>query len=297
MYMQFPTVSILFAIYNGGRNPIDCIKSIYKLNYPKNKLEIIVADNNSTDGSTEKIKKLFSKVTLLHQKKNLGFAKAINICIKKSKGEYLFVTNDDIIFTKDSLKTLVLYAQNNKFSAIYGGKQIVLKTKKFLAGGRSFSFLTGKQQFAKSPNKPVICDQVDGCAMLIPRNLIAKIGYFDEGFFPAYFEDLDFCLRAKNLSIPTIYIPKAVFIHKHAQTISKFPKSEVYFIGFKNKLRLLLKHSTPLQLLAFFLIHYLITVPARTIIKKEPILIPELRAIIWNITNLKKTLTARKKVY
>lgn len=292
--MEFPTVSIIFTNHNGGQNPIDCLKSINNLNYPKNKLETIIVDNHSTDSSTDKIKKQFPKVKLLIQKENLGFAKGINIAIKRSKGKYLFITNDDIIFTNDSLKLLILYAQKNKKPGIYGGKQIEYETKKFLAGGRSFSFLTGRQKFVKAHKYAVSCDQIDGCTMLISKDLIKKIGYFDEGFSPAYFEDLDLCLRAKKQGFPAIYISSAIFIHKYAQTISKLKKKEVYFIGFKNKLRLLVKHGTLPQLLIFIFTHYLITIPVRLFINREPILAPEVKAVIWNIKNLKGTLAARR---
>ncbi|KKS01448.1 hypothetical protein A2362_04240 [Candidatus Curtissbacteria bacterium RIFOXYB1_FULL_41_59] len=289
---QRPKVSIIFTNYNGGQNPLSCLSSIEKLNYPKSQLETIVVDNHSTDGSTKLIKKKFPKVKVLYQKKNLGFAKGINVGIRKAKGDHLFITNDDVTFEKNSLKTLIDFAQKQN-DCIIGGKQVHPQTKKFVAGGRKFSLLTGMQTGINARSS-VVCDQVDGCAMLIPRKLIKVLSLFDEGFYPVYGEDLDFCLRAKKAKIHVIYHPKAIFYHNPSQSVSKLPLADVYFYGFKNRLRLMLKHANPLQLAFFLIFHYLLIMPFRIITRKEPILKAEIKALIWNIKNLKKTLREKR---
>src|SRR4030042_4827442 len=102
--MNYPMISIIFPNYNGGQNPLECLSSIEKLNYPKSKLETIIVDNHSTDESITKIKKQYLWVKIIELKKNLGFAGGINKGIKKANGTYLFITNDDILFEKNSLK-------------------------------------------------------------------------------------------------------------------------------------------------------------------------------------------------
>jgi len=288
-------ISIIFTNYNGGRNPINCLLSINKLNYPQKNLETIVVDNHSTDGSTQKIKKMFPKVKLLYQKRNLGFAQAINLAIKKAQGEYLFITNDDIVFEKNSLKILVEYAQNHPQTGAVGGKQLNPKIPKTEIGGRNFSLLTGKPS-AVTSKKPVECDAIDGCTMLIPKKVILKVGLFDSGFYPVLFEDLDFCFRVRKFGFSIIYHPKATFLHRYAQSIAKLPTNQLYYINFKNKLRFIIKHSNLLQLLCFITIHYLAIMPTRIIFYREPILKPELKAIFWNIKNLRKTFLARKSL-
>jgi len=290
---QIPKVSIIFTNFNGGQNPLSCLSSIEKLNYPKSQLETIVIDNHSTDGSTDLIKKKFPQVKLLYQKKNLGFAKGINVGIRKAKGNYLFITNDDIIFEINSLKTLIDFAQKHA-ECILGGKQVHPQTKKFIVGGRKFSFLTGMQTSIKARSSPVVCDQVDGCAMLIPRKVLKDIGLFDEEFYPVYGEDLDFCLRAKRGGYNIYYHPKAIFFHNPSQSVFKLPLADIYFYGFNNKLILMLKHANPLQLSIFLIFHYLLIMPFRIIIRREPILMPEAKALFWNFKNLRKTLHKRK---
>jgi len=291
--MNLPSVSIIFTNHNGGNNPIDCIKSIKKLNYPQNKIEIIVVDNDSTDNSVYKIKAKYPTVKLILKKSNFGFAKGINIGVKKASGKYLFITNDDIIFEKNSLKYLIEYAINSKKQGIFGGKQLTVKSKKNLSGGRNFNMYTGQHQNLKNEKTIVSCDQIDGCTMLISKKMFKEFKGFDENFSPAYFEDLDLCTRAKKKGYQVTFIPKATFYHKYAQTISKFPLEKVYYIGFKNKLQYFLKHASLIQIISFLLINYFLVTPFRIIAKKEPIIKPQIEALIWNIKNIRKTLKKR----
>ena len=127
MSQKLPSVSIVFPVYNGGNQPLECIKSITKLNYPKNELETIVVDNNSSDGSGKRIRDKYKFVKIIINSTNVGFASAVNQAIKKSKGKYVFIANDDLVFEKNSLKHLILYMLSNPQIGITSGK-IFLKS-------------------------------------------------------------------------------------------------------------------------------------------------------------------------
>lgn len=292
--MKYPKISIIFTNYNGGENPLNCLDSIKKLNYPQKYLEIIIVDNHSTDGSTNEIEKKFPEAKLLYQTKNLGFAGAINVGIKHASGEYLFITNDDIVFEKDSLKILIEYAKTHPNIGVIGGKQLNYETKKFYTGGRNFNLFIGKP-FPVVSETPTECNAIDGCTMLIPKEVISKVGLFDSGFWPVLFEDLDFCWRVRKEGLLIIYHPKAIFLHHYAQSVSKIPCDKLYFINFKNKLRFIIKHANLVQFLSYIFIHYFLIMPTRIIFYREPIFIPEIKAINWNLKNIKKTFSARKK--
>jgi len=289
----YPQVTFIVPTARGGQRPLECLRSIQKLNYPKKQIRIILIDNNTKDKIYKKVKKEFKGVTTIRNKSNDGFAKAVNQAIKKLPTDYFFVTNDDIIFEKESIKTLIDYVLDKPEVGICGGKQISPRTKRFLAGGRNFNFFLGWQKDLKMAKLPTVCDQVEGCTMLIAKKVVAKIGLFDEGFYPAYGEDLDYCLRTKKAGFDVVYNPKAIFYHHFAHTTSKLPLREVYYLGFKNRLRLLIKHANLFQILSFFLFHYLLVFPIRLVVRREPIMIPEARALIWNVKNLRETLAAR----
>jgi len=285
---KYPLVTIIVPTVYGGEKPLECLTSIKKLNYPQEKLQIVLIDNNTPDKFYKKIGTKFGKVITIRNSTNVGFPKSVNMAIKKAPASYFFITNDDIVFEKNSLKTLIDFASNNPKVGICGGKQLNYQTKRFMAGGRYFNLFTGQQKNIKGiEKKPINCDQVDGCAMLIKKEVVESIGLFDEGFSPIYGEDLDYCLRAKRVGYLVTYIPAAIFHHHHAHTMSKSPLPQVYFLGFRNRLRVIMKHANPPQILSFFIYHYLLVLPFRVIIKREPIIVPEVRALIWNIKKVR----------
>src|SRR5687768_16498981 len=97
-------VTIIVLNYNGKEFLKDCISSIKKQTYKK--IEVLVTDNNSTDGSLEYLAKL-SFVRVLKHKKNYGYAKANNLGALAAKGEYIFFVNNDTKLFKDCIKKLV----------------------------------------------------------------------------------------------------------------------------------------------------------------------------------------------
>lgn len=104
---KFPFVSIVAVNHNGKKFLKDFLNSALSLNYPKDKYEIIVVDNDSNDGSSEFIKRNFSKVRVLKVDKNLGFGKGNNYGIKRAKGKLFFLVNNDTALTRNALKNIV----------------------------------------------------------------------------------------------------------------------------------------------------------------------------------------------
>src|SRR5437868_6971117 len=100
-----PTVSIIVLNWNGRNFLKPCLDSLQKITSPR--LEILVVDNNSSDGSQDFIKKNYSKVILIENKKNYGFAKGNNIGYLASKGEYILFLNNDTVVSPDFLDILV----------------------------------------------------------------------------------------------------------------------------------------------------------------------------------------------
>jgi GT2 family glycosyltransferase len=97
-------ISIVVLNWNGKEITEECLNSIKKQTFKD--YEIILVDNNSTDGSSEYLKKRFPKINLIQNKENYGYAKGNNIGIKKAKGDYVLILNNDIILDKNFLKEL-----------------------------------------------------------------------------------------------------------------------------------------------------------------------------------------------
>ena len=118
---KLPKVSIIVPIYNGAKYIKDCLNSLVNLDYPKEKLEIIVVDDGSKDNSIVEAKKFKVKV---YRKKHSGKADTINYGIDKCSGEIIGILDVDSIVEKDSLKKMIGYFNDKKVSAVHSGIRI-----------------------------------------------------------------------------------------------------------------------------------------------------------------------------
>jgi GT2 family glycosyltransferase len=115
-------VSIITLNYNGRRYLKDFFNSVLDLDYPKDRYEVIMVDNNYTDDSVEFVKKNYTQVIVLETGKNLGFAGGNNFGMKRAKGDLFFLVNNDTILAKDALKNIVTtferWNKNHKIGAV-----------------------------------------------------------------------------------------------------------------------------------------------------------------------------------
>src|SRR5438132_13821210 len=100
-------VSIIILNYNGREHLEACLASLQDLEFPAQRLEIIVVDNGSTDGSLGFIKARFHSVVLIHNETNLGLSKAANIVAERAKGEYVVFLNNDLRVKMNWLSVLL----------------------------------------------------------------------------------------------------------------------------------------------------------------------------------------------
>lgn len=289
---SLPKISVIFPNYNGGKEPLECLRSVKKLNYPKHLLQTIVVDNGSKDGSSVKIKKQFPDVKLIKNAKNEGFARAINQGIKAATGKLIFITNDDVIFEKNSLKIASNYLLSHPDVGIVGGK-ILFKNKPCVVCSSGFTMnkWTGNVHVAPYPNKAKQPDWVQGCAILISRQNLKKVGLLDPEFFLS-FDDYDLCLRVKKLGLKVQYLPAAIFYHGESITVDK-NKEFKYYHWYKSKIRFLIKHMPVTNLISILIIQIFLIVPYRTLVLRDGRFIPFIKGFLWNLKFLNKTLYAR----
>lgn len=301
--LHLPSLSIIFPNLNGNKKDlVQLFQSIQNSNYPKEMIEVILVDNGSKNELLNGIKNITSmtrikKMTIIKNKTNLGFAKAVNQGVNKSVGEYLFITNNDIVLEKNCLNNLIRFLLKQPNVGIVGGKTYRKYTHTIIHPAPHYNFYTGLFHDAKDPQKTQQADWIPGSGFCCSKNLFEKLGGFDEEFFFTY-EDFDFCLRAKRKGYQVIYYPKAVLWHRDGATINKkefaFFK---YYQGYRGKLRLLIKHASLLQILTSFLLQFFIFAPYRRLVLGEKSFIPLLHALFWNSMHLSQTLTLRKNIY
>lgn len=290
------SVSIIFVNFNGGKEPLECLDSIYCLNYPQNKIEVIVVDNNSIDGSDKQIKLKYPQVKLIKNKTNVGFVKAINYGIKKSTGQYVFIGNDDLIFEKNSIRVMIDYFAQHPRTGIIGGK-IFFKDhpQQISSAGYLMNKWTGHIYPAPIFGKTKEPNWVQGCAMFVRRTLFNQIGLLDEDFSLIYFEDFDLCLRAKKNGWKVVYLPTAIFWHGQSTTMDK-QKSNKYFQWYKNKIRFMIKHLPFMNIVCIISLQCFIMTPFRALILRDSRFLPFLQGLWWNLKNLNQTYQQREQL-
>lgn len=224
-------ISIFIISYNTKKLTLDCIRSVYEQTHGVS-FEIIVADNNSSDGSPDAIGREFPNVVLIRFSENLGFAEANNKVAKVATGQYFLLLNPDTVVLDGAIQKVYKFAINAPGHRIYGGKTLFADgalnpascwRQQTLWGLFCYSFGLAslfRQSALFNPegygswlrNSIREVDIISGCFLLIDRTLWITLKGFDSDFF-MYGEDADLCLRAIALNATPIITPNAVIIH------------------------------------------------------------------------------------
>ncbi|MFC1725339.1 glycosyltransferase family 2 protein [candidate division KSB1 bacterium] len=231
------SLSIIIVNWNGSEVILNCLRSIYD-NLEDLDFEVIIVDNNSTDGSPELVEKQFPKVSLVRLENNYGFAKANNAGIEKCDGKYICLLNSDTEIINDSFKEIIDYMDNNDNIGILGPK-LLYKDGSFQSSAGRFpgikTELSGyfflnripllnklfKDRFIHDEFKNIRdVDWICGACLFIRRSVIEKIGVFDELFF-MYMEDVDYCLRVIRNNWKIVYFPLSKVVHLGGHSVNK----------------------------------------------------------------------------
>ncbi len=212
-------ISIIIVNHNGMEHTRACLQSLI-LHSHLNNCEIILVDNNSTDGSAELIRKEFPQVTILSQQNNYGFGRANNLGASASTGDYLFFVNNDTLFIEDLATPLSRFLQEHPSCGAIGPLLLNADhTYQHSHGYFPSIFNEWKvQQDARriktvpTDLSPKAVDWISFAAVMIPRKVFEHISGFDERYF-MYFEDADVCKRLKQKGYTTIYYPRYSLIH------------------------------------------------------------------------------------
>lgn len=302
---NYPFVSIIIANWNGGEVFKICLDSLNKLNYPS--WELIVVDNNSSDGSENFVirYKQIKNHKLIKNKTNLGFAKANNQGYKKSRGKYVLLLNNDTKVTQNFLKVLVNKMEKDNNLGVIQPKILLMDKADYLDNVGSFLTRTGFLEHwgymeHDSPrfNKEKEIFSAKGACMLIRKNVINEVGLFDKDFI-SYMEETDFCWRVWLVGYKVVFYPKAKIYHKVGFTSKKQNQIFVNYNSYKNRLASLIKNlelgnlfyigSCHLVVSIFLASYYFLKFQFS---KSQMIL----GAVWWNIIYLRKTLAKRKKI-
>ncbi|HMJ47198.1 MAG TPA: glycosyltransferase, partial [Ferruginibacter sp.] len=224
-------LSVIIVNYNVKYFLEQCLYSVQKA-CRNMEAEIIVTDNNSTDGSKDFLESRFPAVKFIWNNTNVGFAKANNQAIEVAKGEYILFLNPDTLLPEDCLEKCINFFRSDTRTGALGIRMIDGSGKFLKESKRAFpSPLTslykltglaslfprsrtfGKYHLGNLPeNENHEVDVLAGAFMMIPRNVLAVIGNFDERFF-MYGEDVDLSFRIQQAGYKNYYFAESNIIH------------------------------------------------------------------------------------
>src|SRR4030043_889405 len=231
-------ITIVTVHYKGKDLTLQCLQSINKLKSQGVKLETIVVNNNPQE-KIDDLKKKFPQFIFVETKKNLGFVGGYNLGMKKAfddKADYIFIINNDTILDEDLVVHLFKVAEKKKKAGLLSPKIYFTSGHEFhrdryqesergkvlwFAGGiidwqNVLTQHRGVDEVDQGQyNQIEATDYISGCAMLIKRKVIEKIGFLDKKYF-AYYEDSDYSVRAKKAGFQLLFVPQAKMWHFNA---------------------------------------------------------------------------------
>jgi GT2 family glycosyltransferase len=236
----YPKASIIVVTWNQRELTLDCLNSLAALNYPAERLGIIVVDNGSSDGTTQAIRERFPQVTVLENAENLGFTGGNNVGIchaLESGAEYIMLLNNDTVVASDMLQHLISVAETDPGIGIVTPTIYYYDepTRIWCAGAgidwrRVITWRLRAEEIDDGTPRPVQeVDFASGCAICVRRSVVERIGLLDPRFF-IYFEETEWCMRISQAGYRCVLVPQSKVWHKVSSAMQQGSPRAAYYM-------------------------------------------------------------------
>jgi GT2 family glycosyltransferase len=264
-----PDISVVIVSWNSKAFLEECIESLAKGH--DRPYEVIVVDNDSSDGSPEAVVRRFPWVTLIQSGTNLGFAKGNNLGIRHSRGRYIALVNSDVKVFPACLDQLAEFLDANpgvgmvgprifdgagrqqiscrRFPSLWNNACEVFGLNKIFPHS---SFFTGEHMFYFGYDRVREVEVLVGCFVMARRAAVAEFGLLDEDFF-MYSEDVDWSRRCRGAGWNVMFYPRAEAIHYCGGSSSKDPL-RFALAQEQSRLRLWRKHLSQTEVFGFVML-------------------------------------------
>ena len=260
-----PRVATIILSYNVEKDLLGCLESLEKSATKGVTLTVIVVDNKSTDDSVVSVRNRFPQVLLIENEENLGYAGGNNVGIRyalEQDFDFVLVINPDTILMKNTLIELLKPFSTDKSIGmtspkIYFAKGFEYHKEKYLkkdlgkvlwwAGGRIdwenvLTIHFGVDEVDRGRyDQALEIETMTGTAMCVRTEVFRQVGLFDERYF-LYFEESDFCLRARKAGFKLFYVPTSRLWHKNARSSGVGSELHDYYTT-RNRLLFGLSHA------------------------------------------------------
>jgi GT2 family glycosyltransferase len=244
-----PRVSIITINFNQLHHTIALLKSLEQVTYAD--VEVIVVDNCSATDPTREIKAQFPKVKVIASPQNLGFAGGNNLGIKEATGKYLLFLNNDTEVDAGFLEPMVDLFESNPDAGAASSKIIYHDSDNIIqyAGSTCVNPMTGRNKRVGFMEKDRgqhdqlrVTDLAHGCAMMVPKSVVEKVGLMPELFF-LYYEEIDWCETIKRAGYKIYFVPGSKVYHKESMSVGKNSTLKTYYMT-RNRLLYIRRNSS-----------------------------------------------------
>lgn len=251
-------ISIVIPNWNGRPYLEKCFNSLRNQDFSG--YEVIVVDNGSTDGSVEFIRNHFPKTRVVSFDENKGFSRAVNAGIKRAKGRYILLLNNDVEADPRLLRYLHEAITTSGDADFCACRMMDFERRELIDGigdgfprkGKAFRIGHGAKYGPPfhGRRKGRVFGACAGAA-LYRKDLFEVVGLFDEDFF-AYHEDADWNFRANLMGYRCFSIPEAVVYHAGSSTTGSLHNEFTVFYNIRNMINVIVKNMPTILLLKFF---------------------------------------------
>ena len=264
-------LSIVIVSWNTRELLAACLESIERFP-PSGKFETWVVDNASSDGTPEMIENDFPAVKLIAETRNLGFAGANNLAIRKAGGEFILLLNPDTVVRPGSLTTLLKYMKENDDVGAAGAKltnpdgSLQVSCYPFPTLRRELWRLLQLDRIyaygvydmpAWSTTSARAVDVIQGACLLVRREALEQVGLLDEDYF-IYTEEVDLCYRIRKANWTLSWVPSADVVHYGGQSTRQVA-AEMFLRLYESKVIFFRKHRGRLSGFGYKLVLLLIS--------------------------------------
>ncbi|MGC2424296.1 MAG: glycosyltransferase family 2 protein [Nitrospirota bacterium] len=254
---KFPLVYIIVLNYNRKDDTLDCLSSLFRMDYPN--FKVLMVDNASSDGSSDAVRREYPKAEVLQNEKNLMYAGGNNAGIEfalEHGADWVLLLNNDTVVDERLLSEMVDVAMSHPEAGVLGPMIYYYPPKPgqpetiWYAGGivKLWMGLTAHRGLRETDTGRYgtveATDYVTGCAMLVSRECLDKVGLLDTSY-GMYAEDADYSLRASKAGFKLLFVPGGKVWHKVSMSAGGEFSPYKIKLKIKSNLRLFVKFSKP----------------------------------------------------
>ncbi|MCG8350916.1 MAG: glycosyltransferase family 2 protein [Chloroflexales bacterium] len=239
-----PRVALIILCYNGLDDTLACLRSLARLDYPRDRYEVVIVDNASSDGTPQAVRAAFPTAKVIETGANLGFAAGNNAGIRyalEQDHDYVLLLNNDTEVAADFLQILVDAAESDPAIGVVGPTIYYYERPDLIwSAGGLIDWWQGTSRMYTDKldiNPHAVLRDVDfvtGCALLCKRTALERAGLLDERFF-MYYEETEWCVRIARAGFRIAHVHGATVLHKIPLN-ARFDKEYLAYYMTRNRL-------------------------------------------------------------